>query len=76
MKQMSPTAISRMIAQGIAAEMTRSVRCEAHDAAPTITIVQAEADGLEYAISGCCDDLRKRTRQAIDDLLGSNVTPA
>jgi hypothetical protein len=72
---MTPAAISRMIAQGVAAEMTRSIRCEVHGAAPAITIVQAEADGLEYAISGCCDDLRKRTRLAIDDLLGSSVAP-
>lgn len=73
---MSPTAISRMIAQGVAAEVTRSMRCPIHGGAPRITIVQAEADGLEYAISGCCADLRKRTRQAIDDLLGSSVVPA
>ena len=68
-----PTAISRMIAEGVAAEVTRSVRCEEHDAHPTIVIVKAEPDGLEYAISGCCDALRKRTRGAIDDLLGSGI---
>lgn len=76
MKEMSPAAISRMIAQGVAAEVTRSVSCGIHGRAPTITIVQAEAEGLEYAISGCCDNLRKRTRQAIDDLLGSSVAAA
>lgn len=76
MKQMSPAEISQMIAQGVAAEVVRSMRCPIHAGAPTIAIVQAEADGLEYAISGCCADLRKRTRQAIDDLLGSSVVPA
>ena len=70
---MSPGAISRMIAENVAAEVARSVRCEDHDAAPTIAIVQAEPDGLEYAISGCCEPLRKRTRSAIDALLGSGI---
>jgi hypothetical protein len=62
-----------MIAQGVAAEVTRSVRCGVHGRAPRIAIVQAEADGLEYAIGGCCDDLRKRARRAIDELLGTGV---
>jgi hypothetical protein len=70
---LSPAAISRMIAEGIAAEVNRSVRCDAHAATPTVTIVRAEPDGLEYAITGCCDDLRKKARQAIDDLLGSGT---
>ncbi len=71
---MSPEAISRMIAEGVAAEVTRTVRCKLHQSTPTVTIVQAEPDGLEYAVSGCCDDLRKQARTAIDDLLGSGTT--
>ncbi len=69
----SSKRISRMIAQGVATEIMRTVDCKLHGCKPTVTIVQAEADGLEYAISGCCDDLRKRTRRAIDDLLGWGV---
>jgi hypothetical protein len=72
-KGMSPEAISRMIAQGVAAEVTRTIRCRLHQSTPTVTIVQAEPDGLEYAVSGCCDDLRKQTRKAIDDLLGNGL---
>jgi hypothetical protein len=70
---MSPERISRMIAEGIASEIMRTVDCKLHHGKPIVTIVQAEADGLEYAISGCCDDLRKRTRRAIDDLLGCGL---
>ena len=73
---MSPEAISRMIAEGVAAEVTRSIRCETHGAKPMVTIVHAEPNGLEYAISGCCDDLRKKTRAAIDDLLGAKQSQA
>lgn len=72
-ERMSPAAISRMIAQGVADEVTRTVRCDAHGEQPTVAIVHAEPEGLEYAISGCCDDLRKKTRSAIDELLGSGV---
>lgn len=68
-----PTAISRMIAEGVAAEVTRTVRCEVHDEPPAIAIVQAEPDGLEYAISGCCDALRKHARAAVDGLLGNGI---
>ncbi len=67
---MSAEAISRMIAEGVAAEVMRTVRCKLHQSTPTVTIVQAQPEGLEYAVSGCCDGLRKRTRKAIDDLLG------
>lgn len=70
---MSPKSISRMIAEGVAAEVMRTVDCKLHHGKPTVTIVQAEPDGMEYAISGCCDDLRKRTRRAIDDLLGCGL---
>jgi hypothetical protein len=73
MREMSPAAISRMIAEGVAAEVTRAMRCGIHGRAPKIGILRAEADGLEYAISGCCEDLRKRTRQAVDDLLGRGI---
>ena len=72
-ESISPERISRMIAEGVAAEIMRTVDCKLHHSTPAITIVQAEADGLEYAISGCCDDLRKRTRAAIDELLGSGA---
>lgn len=71
---MRPERISRMIAEGVGAEAMRTVDCKLHHGKPTVTIVQAEPEGLEYAISGCCDDLRKRTRNAIDDLLGSGLT--
>ena len=67
----SPAQISRMIAEGVAAEVTRTVRCDAHGEAPAVTIVAAEADGLEYAISGCCDALRKKARAAVDGMLGA-----
>jgi hypothetical protein len=70
---MNPDAISRMIAEGVAAEVTRTVRCDAHSEKPAITIVHAEPEGLEYAISGCCEELRKKTRSAIDALLGSGL---
>ncbi|MBV8499860.1 MAG: hypothetical protein JO003_11470 [Candidatus Eremiobacteraeota bacterium] len=70
---MSPERISRMIADGVAAEAMRTVDCKVHHGKPTVTVVQAEPDGMEYAIAGCCDDLRKRTRKAIDDLLGSGL---
>lgn len=73
---MSPEAISRMIAEGVAAEVTRSVRCAMHGRKPAVTIVHAEPNGLEYAISGCCDDLRKKARRAIDDLLGAEQSEA
>jgi hypothetical protein len=72
-ERMSPAAISRMIAQGVADEVTLTVRCDVHGEQPTVAIVHAEPEGLEYAISGCCDDLRKKTRSAIDELLGSGV---
>ncbi len=71
---LSPAAISRMIARGVAAEAERTIRCQAHAGAhPTITIVHASSDGLEFAIAGCCDSLRKRTRSSIDALLGSGA---
>lgn len=70
---MSPAEISRMIADNIAAEVARTVRCDAHGERPAITIVHAEPDGLEYAITGCCEDLRKKARSSIDGLLGSGV---
>jgi hypothetical protein len=73
MENVSATAISRMIARGVAAEITRTVRCEAHGERPHIAIVQAEADGLEFAISGCCDALRKKARGGVDELLGSGI---
>ena len=73
MENVSTATISRMIAEGVAAEVTRTVRCEEHGQKPTIAIVQTEPDGLEYAISGCCDALRKNARQGVDDLLGSGV---
>ncbi len=73
MNEQSPATISRMIAEGVAAEVTRTVRCDEHGAQPSIAIVHSEPDGLEYAISGCCEPLRKRARGAIDDLLGSGI---
>ena len=70
---LSPAAISRMIARGVASEVERTVYCDAHDAAPAIAVVGATPDGVEYAITGCCDRLRKKARKAIDDLLGSGA---
>jgi hypothetical protein len=75
-ERISPEAISRMIAEGVAAEVARTIRCATHGAKPLVAIVHAEPNGLEYAISGCCNDLRKETRRAIDDLLGAEQSQA
>jgi hypothetical protein len=76
MDTLSPTALSRMIAEGVAAEVKRTVRCDVHRGAPEIAIFHAEPEGLEYAITGCCDGVRKKARAAIDDLLGSGIAAA
>lgn len=73
MNTLNPAALSRMIAEGVAAEVVRTVRCDEHGTAPAISISQAEAEGLEFAITGCCDALRKKARGATDNLLGTGI---
>jgi hypothetical protein len=40
--------------------------CPEHGANPRVTATGSRADALEFELSGCCDELMKRTTASLD----------
>jgi hypothetical protein len=56
-------------------ERLGGIRCEEHDQTPTVTLVKSGQTDMQFAVGGCCDALKVRTEQLLQQLGGSQWNP-